>query len=213
MKQLMAELKVYVDMDRTDMPSGVVNDGRGNFTLVMYPNQACVPAKTREEFQTVMAHELGHFIAIVTQDPTHGQRRNVMFRQIDNPTPADQLPGERKAWELAEKINPDLNKKIAADCIGSYEKGAAEWDSLSPFERMMTQVVNADDSAYQSNSRPSRPSRLSRLFRWLPWHLENYSRATGLVISYVVTCLAMCAFAEAFAFLLSLLEACSHAGH
>lgn len=74
MKKLLATLNLYVDLDPAPQDvSGLRGDGR-NFDLTMYPYQQGAPCENRHEFQTILAHELGHFVGIVTRDPSHGQR-------------------------------------------------------------------------------------------------------------------------------------------
>lgn len=128
MKKLLATLNVYVDMDETATPSGIRKTDGNDYELVMYPNQDCIPCDTRHAFQTIMAHELGHFVAMVTRDPSHHPANRLMAMLAGKNSAAAELPGEIKAWELARTISPDLDRKTEQECTDSYRE-AAEQDN------------------------------------------------------------------------------------
>ena len=68
--------------------------------------------ETQKAVESIMAHELGHFLAQVMRDPTH----NPMLRQLLGP-----LAGEEKAWKLAEKIT-DIDSTVEKKALDTYRK-------------------------------------------------------------------------------------------
>jgi hypothetical protein len=123
MKRKVATLEVFIDTDITDMASACAQTGRDTYILIMCPNQTnAIPCKTRDEFQTIMAHELGHFVALVTRDPTHYSNA---VAQIPGSTTA-MIPGERKAWQIAHTILPTLLPSSERLCLASYERGSEQ---------------------------------------------------------------------------------------
>lgn len=123
MKRKIASLDVYIDLDTTDTASNMRQYGSTNYELTMYPNQGYTPAKTRDQFQSIMAHELGHFVAMVSRDPTHYSDAALMGKLVKSPTLA--LAGERKAWEIAHTILPTLLDSTEQSCLKSYETASA----------------------------------------------------------------------------------------
>ena len=114
----------------------------------MYPNQECAPCATREQFDTIMAHELGHFIAYVTVDPSHYNAASTLASKLGGEPPAIvQVPMERFAWRMAHIIYPNLLPEIEKTCIGTYEDAARH--ELKMF---------ADVLAEHGRSQPSPPS-------------------------------------------------------
>ena len=72
------------------------------------------PCDGETMLQTIMAHELGHFICLLTQDETHNPLYCLLFGQMN---------GEKKAWELAEKMFPAYDKILKETALKSHEKG------------------------------------------------------------------------------------------
>jgi hypothetical protein len=67
----------------------------------------------REYAESVIAHELGHFVAYLLNDPSHSKLQKEL--RIDVP--------EKKAWHIAEKIGP-VSKDIEKDALIGYAKEA-----------------------------------------------------------------------------------------
>lgn len=124
MKRLLARLEVFVDVDSTDKSSGIRSDDGRNFELVLYPQQRDYPMKDMHDFQTVFAHELGHFIAHATHDPTHRPKQLIQDTLTGQVCDLN-IPAERRAWEFAKQMSPDLNQETMAHAISSYEKAEA----------------------------------------------------------------------------------------
>lgn len=141
MKTKAATLEVYVDNDpNPEEVSGIKQTSENTWILTMYPNQKATPCKTREEFQTIMAHELGHFVAMVTRDETHYSNAAIAGKTLFGDSPSLALPGERKAWQIAHKIYPDLLASSEKDCLGSYEDAAKQ--ETKQEIKMVTALLN-----------------------------------------------------------------------
>lgn len=67
-----------------------------------------------EQVKTILAHELGHVVEIVSRDPAHHPVVGAMFGE---------LLGEQHAWKIAEKISPDLAKPVEAAALADYAIG------------------------------------------------------------------------------------------
>lgn len=102
-------LTLYIDDSdkHLDLSSGFFTAKNGDYELWIRPNadnHLAGHSLTNHEFQTVIAHELGHFLATLSNDPTHSSLMHVFLPTY----------GEVRAWQLAEQIKPDLDKGIKA---------------------------------------------------------------------------------------------------
>jgi hypothetical protein len=118
MKQLLATLRFYVDNDTPNLSSAEEQTGPNEYEINIRPendrkfSEMLNIPETREATQSIIAHELGHFIATVTHDPTH----QPLYRVFNGP-----LAGETKAWDIAEKIVP-IEKKVRKIALNSYKE-------------------------------------------------------------------------------------------
>lgn len=98
---------------------------KGNYAILLnLPEAASVivgagESLTRDNLETVLAHELGHFIANVFHDPTHDEDK--IKKAWDAEDGKLLVPTEIKAWDLAEVIKPNLNKTIREYALKSYK--------------------------------------------------------------------------------------------
>lgn len=120
-KRLVANLKVVFDPTDTKQPSGIEREN-GEFTLILRPykdaqflNEANPLGDHRRTLQTIIAHELGHFVAMITKDPTHNN-------PLEQYGLAPLTPGEQKAWEIAKEIVPDIDPNLENKAMESYKK-------------------------------------------------------------------------------------------
>ena len=132
MKKLLGTLQVWLDMDETRLPSGIQQVAAREWDLVMRPTKdiRLLPeAAGRAGFQTIMAHEMGHFIAQITRDPV-SDKRNWAFGTLPDgsktPSPLSVLGEEKLAWKLARIANPDLLPKIEEYALRGYQQGAED---------------------------------------------------------------------------------------
>lgn len=108
MKELIATLKIYKDAGNKEESSAEKQIGEKEFALFLRPqNDSQFMASTgvkadAEAYESVMAHELGHFISEVFHDPSHSQMYRMIFGSIE---------AETKAWNLAEKMIPNNPKR------------------------------------------------------------------------------------------------------
>lgn len=111
MKRKIATLDIFADDIAENSGAEEVSPGRYQIDLAL--NGVTSVGGFPKDVQTSLAHELGHFVAMVTGDPTHG-----------NIAAVTRLPGEKKAWELAEKILPGKINKLQKQLgLRSYIEG------------------------------------------------------------------------------------------
>jgi hypothetical protein len=77
----------------------------------------------RQNMETLLAHELGHFVAILFSDPTHDRTMRLLSVILNDSTL--NLQAEAKAWELGEIIKPKLNKRIEHYALSGYATNGA----------------------------------------------------------------------------------------
>jgi hypothetical protein len=119
MQKKIATLEIWYDS--ANVPSGSGRRSDGTYRITMTPG-GDIPIDTRDKFQTALAHELGHFVALLTKDETHDPANQFYHRLTGDSSSL--IPGELKAWALAKKISPDLDKTFERECIASYERSA-----------------------------------------------------------------------------------------
>lgn len=122
-----ATLNVYLD-DSTDHPdcsSALACQPDGQFEMWIRPNadsQFMDKAgfkSTMHNYRTVLAHELGHFLAALTQDPIHKLSDALHKTPL---APIINEMREEKAWELAKEIEPELNPEMQTQALNTYAK-------------------------------------------------------------------------------------------
>lgn len=121
MLRSIAKLEVFIDDNGkvSGVPSSFTQrhpDGH-NYRIVLVPDSdasilaAAGVAPGTESTQTILAHELGHFVDLVTNpDATVGEDAYLSAK----------LPVETKAWEIAEKIKPDVDPRIKDYVLKKY---------------------------------------------------------------------------------------------
>lgn len=120
MKIPIAALLVSIDTESNGVPSELNGNGTNRFELILRPKVdnhflSAVPNVNTnlDTMQTIIAHELGHFVAKITNDITH---RN---HGIDDFVPM--VDTENKAWQIAEVINPKVDKAIKSWALSTYQ--------------------------------------------------------------------------------------------
>lgn len=116
---------VLDDSPFTEFPSSTTQSHVNgyNFRVVLTPRQdmrvfkfAGVKNPNLNTLQTVLAHELGHVVSYITNDPSHNQE------SPEKALAAPHVPAETKAWEIASEIQPDFDVKIRDFVLDEYRK-------------------------------------------------------------------------------------------
>jgi hypothetical protein len=88
-----------------------------------------IEGSTLDLVQSIIAHELGHFVAHITKCPTHNQSTFDKIPVTINGEAAVvgvSVPAEIKAWTLAGEILGDkLNQKLRTAATATYLMGRA----------------------------------------------------------------------------------------
>ena len=123
MKRKIATLDVYVDSDESAF-SFTRKTESGKYETVMATNDSHAKENGHngihdiETFRTVFAHELGHFVAVVTKDESHNPINQYLFRLTNDRSTL--VAGEKRAWEFAHLIYPNLNREDERFALKSY---------------------------------------------------------------------------------------------
>jgi len=123
MQKKIATIEVFVDPESHESSGSGGSNGQYVLHLNGGPNFARI--KTKKQLQTVMAHEMGHLIGLITGDPDHDNRNQFAYRMTGNTDFV--LPAERKAWAWAHEMGLDLDPKQERKGIESYEREAQHW--------------------------------------------------------------------------------------
>jgi hypothetical protein len=121
MQKKIATLEVFYDDSRVPSRSG--QDSPTTFHIIMTPGSPEIPINTKARFQATLAHELGHFVALLTRDETHNPINHLTYQSFMGDS-SSLLPREYKAWAIAKEIIPDLDREQERKCLQSYEKQA-----------------------------------------------------------------------------------------
>lgn len=173
MKRKIASLDVYVDSDSQDS-SGTKQIGPNQFVIQLNPKQEIdgtgrLNLNSTRQLQTTLAHELGHFVALITGDQTH-KREFQMYYQLTGDT-SPLIPAEKLAWELAHEIKPDLDTENERLAMESYTK--MQWGNF-PMEPIPSGLPMPKETA------EARRARLSALY----WKAEDSKRLRARVIEF-----------------------------
>lgn len=121
-RHIIATLNVWVDSDTTGLPSGLHTSADGKtFNMVIKPNvdkpifDHIAHNPNLDPIQSIIAHEMGHFVARLTADPTH---REASIFNLHVPL----VPAEKKAWDIGEAINPQIDKTLRDSAMRSYRQ-------------------------------------------------------------------------------------------
>jgi hypothetical protein len=123
MQKKIATLEVFVNTN-PEAISYTRRTGKVEFKIQLSPDvqgrreAGLPPDDSIEGFRTVLAHELGHFVALLTKDETHNPVNQLMFRLTGDPTPLRQA--EKKAWAIAHEIYPNLDREDERSALASY---------------------------------------------------------------------------------------------
>lgn len=131
MEKTLATLTIILSDDNQGASSNLSfpADGSPNYSLIIKPNVDKVILSAAREplnmanLETILAHELGHFIADVLKDKTHSPAILRLARMMDDSRLL--FPAENKAWKLGEIINPSLNKHIEDFALEGYKTNGA----------------------------------------------------------------------------------------
>lgn len=117
-----ANLKIVVDTDTKDVGS-IRRIDKHNYELLLTPNTGSdVPVNNMSDLRTIFAHELGHFLLMVTRDAS--QHPSALMWQVITQDSSLALKGEQQAWYAAQQIYPELDPDLAMRCLRSYESSA-----------------------------------------------------------------------------------------
>ncbi len=137
MKRKVATLDVYIDPESTDSSVTSGSYGPGNYSITINKGEEPHAVTNMGKFQSTLAHELGHFVGLLTMDASHDVRLAREMR--DNGTQGRQilsLPAERKAWEFANIINPYINPEDIKNSLATYERHfwrkCNKWHNVAP---------------------------------------------------------------------------------
>ena len=137
MKRKVATLDVYIDPESTDSSVTSGSYGPGNYSITINKGEKPHAVTNMGKFQSTLAHELGHFVGLLTMDASHDVRLAREMR--DNGTQGRQilsLPAERKAWEFANIINPYINPEDIKNSLATYEphfcRKCNKWHNVAP---------------------------------------------------------------------------------
>lgn len=129
MKKVLATLTITLDTDSLGSSGTFSNDGKDFQMLIKTeggkPHSLDNPSDydfrigSLKTLQTVIAHELGHFVSIITKDETHDLDKMRMYQIFQEPDLI--LPAERKAWKIAHLIYPDLDTENEKASLKTYE--------------------------------------------------------------------------------------------
>jgi hypothetical protein len=122
MKQRVATVHIFADTDNTDSSFSRRMD-QDNFMVQINAGEKGFDFGDVKQVQTLLAHELGHVICMVTGDETHHPVNQWLYRMTNDA--ASLIPAERKAWQLAEKMVPEMDKKLLQDGLESYERNSS----------------------------------------------------------------------------------------
>lgn len=81
-------------------------DAKNFATLNVHP-------EAQRSFETILAHELGHIVAQIANDPTHADI-NLMTNNL--------VPGETRAWAIAKDISPTLATEMRDAVLDQYKR-------------------------------------------------------------------------------------------
>ena len=139
MKRQVARVNIYINPVSTE--SSVTADSRnGEFDITINQGEGKHAIKNVSDFQTTLAHELGHVIALLTKDPSHDTRQNFAARDDFGGTHQLNIGAEERAWQFAHDIWPDLNQKAEDWSLGTYRehKALVESGRVPRFQQYVT---------------------------------------------------------------------------
>jgi hypothetical protein len=121
MKTKVATIELYIDPELNE-PSHSGYRGDRVFAVQVNRGEGDNTLDTRGQFQSVLAHELGHVIGLLSQDETHSSIDRELFDLTGNAKYV--LPAERKAWEWASQMLPGLDKETKDKSLATYENAS-----------------------------------------------------------------------------------------
>jgi hypothetical protein len=136
MRERIATIEVYVDTESSDA-SATRQTSVDSFRVTI--NAKGKRFTDRSLFQTTLAHELGHVVALLTRDPTHKDEYHNYSQMTGDSSLL--IPAEKKAWALASDMVP-LDKTEERRCLKTYEDNA--WKNRIGLSQRMTDFRFAD---------------------------------------------------------------------
>jgi len=121
MQKKIATIEVFVDPESRESSGSSGKDGK----YVLFIRRGPIPPKNLGQLQSVIAHEFGHLIGLITQDPTHDTQNQIAYHLTDNTDFV--LPAERKAWAWAHEMLPNVDSEMERVALQSYEEKAQHW--------------------------------------------------------------------------------------
>ena len=115
--KFVAGIKLFIDM-KSVSSSGTLATVGGESYIIICP-RGVDEIKTKEHFFTVLAHELGHWIALQKETPAATDKRAHYMHKLTGDG-RYVLPIEREAWDWGEKILPDLDQAKRKEALLTY---------------------------------------------------------------------------------------------
>lgn len=142
-KKFIGSVDVWIDDDNSKPSSCIPKETEQTHPLFAYPNRFDITIRTeretsrglnnlsdKEKLQTLLCHELGHFVGLITHDPK--QHPVTMATE-------GKIPSELQAWELGSRIgycDPTIRRR----CLDSYYKGEKR-DQRDPLLQELRQLA------------------------------------------------------------------------
>jgi hypothetical protein len=123
MKRKLATLELWVD-DEQPIPTRMMQNKNNEteYRLTINPSDQKLfehgrVAEEPRKWASIIAHEVGHFVAHVFHSP---------LQDPDVAKVVGPIYGEREAWDLAYYTNPGINQKIKQFALATYEQAQKE---------------------------------------------------------------------------------------
>jgi hypothetical protein len=133
MKRKIATLEVWIDETEGAKSALQARMSSDEFRLIIAPNED-EQSKGPGNLPSIIAHELGHFMAHLLKDKAHTRLNRlapiVNFRKMVGDwsnqlekrfTREVELPTEVQAWKYADMIYPNVKQEIRAAALYTYE--------------------------------------------------------------------------------------------
>ncbi len=117
MQRKIANLEVWID-DQSPIPTRMARsrDDGSKYCLIINPGDECqlsklgIASKAIGKWTSILAHEVGHFIAWVFNSPL----------QSDAALTLAPILAEKYAWDMAYYVNPNINNDVKQKALATY---------------------------------------------------------------------------------------------